>query len=185
MKSPEKKLSIYSTYLDHYTQSEYSAIFEGGCFRDAVTQKPIELNEGTPVRIIVANVFIPEGHAAQHLHVEEKIIFKEAEVFFFHMQIGDNNFRFSVRNKEKISVIKKGNKKPFFINTSCEVFAWKDTKGKYLPDFVPIEASSFNEAFTRVSEIYRKGLAAHTCNIYKSFYHISGTQLDAYREAAF
>lgn len=185
MKPHAEKLIKYSPYLDHYTQSEYSAIFENGQFFDASTRQPIELENGTPVRIIVANIYIPEKDAAQHTHIEEKLVYPEGELFFFHMQIHGQDIRFYVRNKEKIYAVKKGNKKPYFINTSCEVFDWKDSNRRSLPAFTPIEATSFNEAFTRVSEKYRVGIAAHTCNVYNTFYDKTDTKIGIIRDAAF
>ena len=121
MTSNDKRLTEYSPYLEHFTQSEYSAFFDNGNFIDVNTLKPIELNNGTPVRIIVANNYIPDKDVDQHLKVEESLVYNEAEEFHFYMHMHYHDMRFSVRNHEKIYVIYKCNKIPNFINTSCEV----------------------------------------------------------------
>lgn len=185
MDSQLKKLSVYSPYLDHHTQSEYSAIFVDGSFIDTRTGLPIELNDQTPVRIIVANMYIPDKDADQHLKVEERLVYNEGEEFHFYMHLHDQDIRFSVRNHEKIYVIKKGNKIPHFINTSCEVYDWRYANGRLLPEFNPVNASSFNEAFTRISEKHRGGNRSHVCNIYNTFYDKNGEKIGLIRDAAF
>ncbi len=185
MTSNDKRLTEYSPYLEHFTQSEYSAFFDNGNFIDVNTLKPIELNNGTPVRIIVANKYIPDKDVDQHLKVEERLVYNEGEEFHFYMHIHDQDIRFSVRNHEKIYVIKKGNKIPHFINTSCEVYDWRYANGRLLPEFTPVYASSFNEAFTRISEKHRGGNRSHVCNIYNTFYDKNGEKIGWIRDAAF
>lgn len=185
MTSNDKRLSEYSPYLEHFTQSEYAAVFDDGYFIDVNTQKPIELIDGTPVRIIVANKYIPDKDVDQHLKVEERLVYNEGEEFHFYMHIHEMDIRFSVRNKEKIYLIKKGNKIPHFINTSCEVYDWRYANGRLLPEFTPVYASSFNEAYTRVSQRYRGDSRAHICNIYNTFYDKSGEKIGWIRDTAF
>jgi hypothetical protein len=79
--------------------------------------------------------------------------------------------------------LKKGNKKTIFKNSACVIIDGRDLRlGRPLKNFEITEARSLNNAFTIISERYRLGKAAHSVDIYKSFYTIDGKLLDYIRD---
>jgi hypothetical protein len=185
MKKQKPELPLYDPFHDHYIQSEYHAIYKNGQFIDENTEKPVHLVENAYVRIVVPNVFIPDGDAEQHLKVVTKELFKEPTEFYFDLKMPSvSDYRFFVRSKRKIIAVKKGNKTPTIEYTSCVVYKAIDHHGPIV-NFKPLEAISFNEAYTRISEIYRAGKSAHTTSVYRTFYHTNGKSLDDLRKSAF
>jgi len=183
MSKEPSKLPTHNAYFNHDPQVEYFAVYDKGNFIDKNTNEPIQLKEGAFVRIVVANVFVLQKDFPQHNQRQEVEVFQPGEKFYFTLETKTDIYKFFLKNLEKIKLVKIGNKMPRFQYTSCEIYHGEDGSKQSLKDFKTIHASSFNEAFTRVSEKYRQGASAHTCNVYTTFFHVEKGRVDVIREA--
>ena len=180
MSKNKLKLPTSSGYGDHKPNSEILAIFKNGIFIDKLSNLPVELKEGAVVRIISPNQSILEKDFEQHLIQRKELAFKKDEIFYFHLR--DSGYKFYLKNLQDIFAVKHGNKKTRFSLSRCHVYKAEYNNSPF-KEFSPFEAPSFNQAYIRVSEKYKLGIAAHVCNVYNTFYHSDKGMIDYIRDA--
>lgn len=165
------KLNFYDDYAKVHIEAKY----ENGAFIDLTDLSPVQLSEGSNVRIIAYKKDVPKELQKKFV-TELKTILAAGTRLIFKLQ-GAQLF-FDCILDEDLIFKKDGNKLAVAITGRCRVEPCRDDR---TVNFEPFYAESLNQAYFQTSLRIKPKALSHTTNIYDNFYVVGGKKLDSYR----
>lgn len=146
-------------------RAQINAVYNGGVFIDQDTGQPINVKEGSSVKILVGTYAMSDDRKEHHNRVEQVKLLENCSELFFRFRIqGEGEREFKVVLRGDLIIERRGNKSGKLSYVPCDVF---DAKSGELI----VSASSLNEAYTRTSAKLRPDARTHTANAFKVFYY--------------
>jgi len=180
----------YDFRFDNVPTVEIHAKLQDGVLIDLDTAEKVELKNGAYLKIIIAEIDLPESNELHiHREISERIIAKKGEIFVFGFKVRfydetidryDHRFlKFKLRIEDDLIMFWKGKKLARLRPCPGTLF---DSNGK---EDVEIHTGSFNSAFNIMSAKYHPYSSNHSCNVFKLFVDANGAPLEERRRMQF
>jgi hypothetical protein len=151
------------------TKVQISGMYHKGKFHYTEDLKEIELEENSEVIIKAYLTDLPKKDH-KRFRLERKVVLPKNSYVVF--ELPKTGLKFHVLLLEDLRFRKINNKLAVAEDCRCRVTHATEFPSRLIPeepDFEPIEVESLNQAFFRVSLLFRPNARSHTTNIYKSF----------------
>lgn len=162
-------------FYQDFPKVHIDAIYQNGKFLDFLDKNPVNLVEGSYVRIVAYKKDVLEEQRKKFETVE-KIVLEAGIRLSFKLQGKDLSFDCFLL--EPLVFVKDGNKPSVAATGACEVRPSFESRTK---DFKPFRVRSLNQAYFRISTMFNTDARSHTVNVYKRFYVDGKILLEHYR----
>ena len=161
---------LWWSEIEPANYARINAEYSNGQLIDTSTKQPIQLNEGSHVRLFVGEFALPEQERKKHDVVERVLFLEKGSKLYFTLKSHDYGRlgEYRVEISDDLYIERKGNKSGRLSFVGCRVFEGNTDKQI-------TQASSLNEAYTRTSVAVRPDARTHTANAFRVMFYEGGT----------